>query len=363
MRVLSSPATVAPKDWGVNAISRDSMSSTGSTSGSGSFGAGADEGRLMAGVEGQMDEIARGDADSGASGSEMLTPAINTPLLPAFLRDVVSSPSGSKSDDDEKELLGTSSGSIAIQCPKALEGVEISPHESLAGITKSPLSGPPSYEAGFTPAFPPRMGTTNFPVTMMAVTNPAPQKFPRTRNDSGSSNSSSSSLLSLSSSNLSTSGVSLSLSATSLSSNGCGGGSQPNVRRMGGSIRITPPAGSLGPRSSSSSPTLTTTSLCPTPPADKGSPASVVPGSTPATASSSLPFVSFGDSGIWKMDGKESMSLKGFYAPHPSPRHDHRGFAGGQRVSKHGHHHHHNHGGHELQAPLLLPVGAERRMC
>jgi len=308
MRVLSSPAPAAPRDWNANLIARDSMSSPhapasarGSISSLGSL----DIPQVRIGEN----EVKKEGQTGSGTGSELPTPAITSPLLPAFLRDVVNSPSESKNGRDEKEE------GFIIQSPKALEIVDFS--EELVRKTPSP--------SGLNPAIYSRINATAaFPLTSRTpVTNhPAPQT--RARNDSGSSTCSTSSSSSSSSSNVSTSGLSMSLSATSLSSGGCGGCAE-NVA----SGRAPRPTSS----SSSSSPTITTTvSSCPTPPADKG----------PVT--SSLPFMSFGNAGIWKMDGEESKSLKGFTAP-PPPHH----------------HHHHGFGQNHMQAPLLLPVGAEKR--
>ena len=328
LRVLSSPATATPMDWKViNPGAADSLSSTsGSTPGSGSISSlgSLDIPQLTIG-----DNTVIVDGDRSASGSEMPTPAINTPLLPAFLRDVVSSPSGTKHGSEE--ILGTKGD---MQSPRSLEGREVSPEEVVARVNS-------------------RLGRKNlavFPLTTLTpVTNLPPHIVPRARNDSGSSTSSNSSLMSSSSSNISTSRVSLSMSATSLSSAGCGGSNGSVVGS--GSIRIRPAAGSVGPHSSSSSPTISTATSCSTPPADSGHP------TITAASASSLPFISFGGGGIWRMDGEES---KGWNVPPAQPhRHVAVSVAGGQRGLNYGHG---RHGGHELQGPLPLPVGAERRM-
>lgn len=330
LRVLSSPAPAATsKDWSVNPIAADSVSSSstsGSTSGSGSISslASLDIPQLTVG-----ENLTIVDGDRSASGSEMPTPAINTPLLPAFLRDVVSSPLGSK----HEEVLGASSD----ESPRSVEGREVAPEEVVARVNS-------------------RLGRTKhaiFPLTALTpvTTNPPPHVAPRARNDSGSSTSSNSSLMTSSSSNNSASRVSLSMSATSLSSAGCGGSNPGSV--VGGSIRIRPAAGSVGPHSSSSSPTISTATSCSTLPADSGQ------STTSAASASSLPFISFGSGGIWKMDGEES---KGWNVPPAQLANQHRhrhvagGVAGGQKVLNYGH------GRHELQGPLPLPVGAERRM-
>ena len=167
-----------------------------------------------------------------ATNETLTTPASATPLLPAFLQDIVLKDTAGVSathDVDDEEVLNGQKGIGG--CTPEVRLIEDDSHDMRYPASMMPLGGggtaTPVPGCKYAPS---NIGTGNAPTTTTAVQTPgsnAPMIHPRARNDSGSSTTSSSFSTSTSdsksrtSSSTSTSLLSLPLSGSPPSSAAC----------------------------------------------------------------------------------------------------------------------------------------------